>query len=397
MLAYFDCFAGISGDMTLGALIDLGVPLDWLKDQLKRIPLANFDLAMTSVQRNGMHGTLVDVEVRDDQSSRNFSQIRSMIEDSPLADSVKSTSLRVFRRLAQAEAHIHGCSLEQVHFHEVGGIDAIVDIVGTSLGLEYLGIKKITASPLPLGKGFVTCRHGKLPVPAPATLGILKDLPVYGTEIPYELVTPTGAAIIASVAQGFGALPDMIVQAIGYGAGRRELAERPNLLRIIAGSDSPAAPDAKEALLEDQIEIVETSIDDMNPELFGHLMDRLFEDGALDVYWIPIHMKKNRPGTMLQVLCKNERRDKLIHRILTETTTLGVRYYPSRRRLLFREAVEVKTSYGFITVKRIKDPQGNIRIIPEYEICRDIAIKHNIPLRIVYETLLRETAAGIDD
>ncbi len=397
MLAYFDCFAGISGDMTLGALIDLGVPLDWLKDQLTCIPLVNFDLALTSVQRNGMHGTLVDVEVTDDKSSRNFSQIRSMIEDSPLTDAVKSASLKVFQRLAQAEAHIHGCSPEQVHFHEVGGIDAIVDIVGTALGLEYLGIKKITASPLPLGKGFVTCRHGKLPVPAPATLGILKGIPVYGTEIPYELVTPTGAAIIASVAQSFGALPDMIVQAIGYGAGRRDLAERPNLLRIIAGSESPAAPEAKEALLEDQIEIVETSIDDMNPELFGHLMDRLFEDGALDVYWIPIHMKKNRPGTMLQVLCKNERRDNLIHRILTETTTLGVRYYPSRRRLLVREAVEVKTSYGVITVKRIKDPQGNIRIIPEYEICRNIAIKRNIPLRIVYETLLRETAAGIDD
>lgn len=397
MLAYFDCFAGISGDMTLGALIDLGVPLDWLKDQLERMPLANFNLAMTSVQRNGMHGTLVDVEVTDDKSSRNFSQIRSMIEDSPLADAVKSASLKVFRRLAQAEAHIHGCSLEQVHFHEVGGIDAIVDIVGTAVGLEYLGIKKITASPLPLGKGFVTCRHGKLPVPAPATLGILQGVPVYGTEISHELVTPTGAAIIASVAQGFGALPDMIVKAVGYGAGQRDLAERPNLLRIIAGSESPAAPDAKQALLEDQIEIVETSIDDMNPELFGHLMDRLFEDGALDVYWIPIQMKKNRPGTMLQVLCKNERRDNLIHRILTETTTLGVRYYPSRRRLLVRDAVEMKTSYGVITVKRIKDPQGNIRIIPEYEICRNIAIKHDIPLRIVYETLLRETAAGSDD
>jgi uncharacterized protein (TIGR00299 family) protein len=397
MLAYFDCFAGISGDMTLGGLIDLGVPLDWLKDQLKRMPLANFNLSLTSVQRNGMHGTLVDVEVTDDKSSRNFSQIRSMIEGSPLSDAVKSTSLKVFRRLAQAEAHIHGCSLEQVHFHEVGGIDAIVDIVGTALGLEYLGIKKITASPLPLGKGFVTCRHGKLPVPAPAAIGILKGVPVYGTEIPHELVTPTGAAIIASVAQSFGVLPDMIVKAIGYGAGQRDLAERPNLLRIIAGSESPAAPDANEALLEDQIEIVETSIDDMNPELFGHLMDRLFEDGALDVYWIPIQMKKNRPGTMLQVLCKNERRDNLIHRILTETTTLGVRYYPSRRRLLVRDAAEVKTSYGVITVKRIKDPQGNIRIIPEYEICRKIAIEHNIPLRIVYEKLLREAAAGIDD
>jgi pyridinium-3,5-bisthiocarboxylic acid mononucleotide nickel chelatase len=397
MLAYFDCFAGISGDMTLGALVDLGVPLDWLKDQLKGIPLTNFDLAMTPVQRNGMHATLVDVEASDDKISRNFSQIRSMIEDSPLADSVKSASLQVFRKLAHAEAHIHGCSLEQVHFHEVGGIDAIVDIVGSVLGLEYLGIKKITASPLPLGKGFVICRHGKLPVPAPATLGILKGVPVYGTEIPYELVTPTGAAIIASVAQGFGALPDMIVHAIGYGAGQRDLAERPNLLRIIVGTESRPVPETSAALSEDQIEIVESSIDDMNPELFGHLMDRLFEDGALDVYWIPIYMKKNRPGTMLQVLCKIEKRETLIQRILTETTTLGVRYYSSRRRLLERESVEMNTSYGVIAVKRIKDPQGNIRIIPEYEVCRKIAIERKVPLRIVYETVTREAAAGHDD
>ncbi len=397
MLAYFDCFAGISGDMTLGALVDLGVPLDWLKDQLKGIPLTNFDLAMTPVQRNGMHATLVDVEASDDKISRNFSQIRSMIEDSPLADSVKSASLQVFRKLAQAEAHIHGCSLEQVHFHEVGGIDAIVDIVGSVLGLEYLGIKKITASPLPLGKGFVICRHGKLPVPAPATLGILKGVPVYGTEIPYELVTPTGAAIIASVAQGFGALPDMIVHAIGYGAGQRDLAERPNLLRIIVGTESRPVSETSAALSEDQIEIVESSIDDMNPELFGHLMDRLFEDGALDVYWIPIYMKKNRPGTMLQVLCKIEKRETLIQRILTETTTLGVRYYSSRRRLLERESVEMNTSYGVIAVKRIKDPQGNIRIVPEYEVCRKIAIERKVPLRIVYETVTREAAAGHDD
>ena len=234
-------------------------------------------------------------------------------------------------------------------------------------------------------------------MPAPATLRILQGVPVYGTEISHELVTPTGASIIASVAQGFGALPDMTVRAIGYGAGQRDLLERPNLLRIIVGSDSHRAPGKSEAMLEDQIEIVETSIDDMNPELFGHLMHRLFEDGALDVYWIPIYMKKNRPGTMLQVLCKIAHREKLIHRILTETTTLGVRYYPSRRRLLGRETVEVKTSYGVITAKRIQDPQGNIRIIPEYEVCREIAVEQNVPLRIVYETVAREAAARIED
>jgi len=397
MLAYFDCFAGISGDMTLGALIDLGVPLDWLNDQLKRIPLSNFGLAMSSVQRNGMHAMLVDVNVSEDKVARNYSQIRSIIENSPLTDTVKLKSLQAFRLLAKAEAHIHGCSIEQVHFHEVGGIDAIVDIVGSALGLEYLGIKHITASALPLGKGFVTCSHGKLPVPAPATLKILQGVPVYGTEISQELVTPTGAAIIASAAQGFGALPDMTVRAVGYGAGRRDLSERPNLLRIIVGSAPQGAPEKAQAMWEDQIEIVETSIDDMNPELFGHLMNRLFEDGALDVYWIPVYMKKNRPGTMLQMLCKIEHREKLIHRILSETTTLGVRYYPSRRRLLRRETAALKTTYGVIAAKRIQDPQGNIRIIPEYEVCRKLAVEHNVPLRVVYETVAREAAAHTED
>ena len=392
MIAYFDCFSGISGDMTLGALVDLGVPLDWLADQLRRLPLADFDLEMNPVHRNGMHATLVDVKISDDKTSRNYSQIRSLIENSPLADAAKSASLRTFRKLAQAEAHIHGCSIEKVHFHEVGGIDAIVDIVGSALGMEYLGIRKVIASPLPHGKGFVSCSHGMLPVPAPATLEILKGVPVYGTELPYELVTPTGAAIIASAAQTFGAMPDMTVAAVGYGAGQRDIAQRPNLLRIITGYESPAASEISGALLEDQIAILETCIDDMNPELFGHLMERLFHDGALDVYWIPIYMKKNRPGTMLQVICKNGMQDDLIHRILTETTTLGVRYYPSRRRLLDRETVEVKTSYGVVAAKRTKDPQGDTRIIPEYEVCRRIALEQNVPLRVVYETVIRETA-----
>ena len=397
MIAYFDCFAGISGDMTLGALIDLGVSPDWLADQLRGLPLADFDLEVSRVHRNGMHANLVDVKISDDKTSRNFSQIRSLIEDSPLADSVKSASLRTFRKLAQAEAHIHGCSMDHVHFHEVGGIDAIVDIVGAALGMEYLGIKKVIASPLPHGKGFVACSHGMLPVPAPATLEILKGVPVYGTDIPYELVTPTGAAIIASTAQTFGALPDMTVAAVGYGAGQRDIAERPNLLRIIAGYEPSAASESSGALLEDQVAILETCIDDMNPELFGHLMERLFQDGALDVYWIPIYMKKNRPGTMLQVICKNQMQDTLIHRILTETTTLGVRYHPSRRRLLGRETVEVKTSYGVVAAKRIKDPQGHARIIPEYEVCRQIALEQNVPLRVVYETVTRETSLENDE
>jgi len=392
MLAYFDCFSGISGDMTLGALLDLGVPLKWLKEQLHRVPLADFDIIVSPVQRHGIHAASVQVDILDSKTSRNYSDIRSLIENSPLSESVRSTSLAIFNRLAEAEARIHHCPVDQVHFHEVGGVDAIVDIVGAALGLDYLGIKKIVASPVPLGKGFIACSHGNLPLPAPATLGILEGVPVYGADIPYELVTPTGAAIIRSLAQWFAPMPEMVIARIGYGAGQRDLEDRPNLLRIILAAEPESAADLDGKLQEDQITIVETCIDDMNPELFGYLMERLFEDGALDVYWIPVYMKKNRPGTMLQVLCKIDRRETLIHRILIETTTLGVRYYPSRRRLLKRESVEVKTSFGVIVVKRIKDSQGNVRIIPEYEECRKIAIKKNIPLRVVYDTITSEAS-----
>jgi uncharacterized protein (TIGR00299 family) protein len=391
MLAYFDCFSGISGDMTLGALIDLGVPLKYLEDRLNSIPLKDFDITVTPVYRNGIHAVSVSVGAYDDQTVRNFTDIRSLIVDCPLSERIKSTSLQIFKRLAAAEAHIHRFSIEKVHFHEAGGIDAIVDIVGTAIGLDYLGIKSIIASPIPLGTGFVTYRHGKLPVPAPATLNILKGVPVYGTDISHELVTPTGAAIIVTLAEGFGTMPDMTMTGIGYGAGQRELEAGPNLLRIITGTRSETATGSPDVKLEDHITILETCIDDMNPELFGYLMDRLFADGALDVYWIPVYMKKNRPATMLQVICHPNDKDSLIRRILSETTTLGVRYYESRRRLLWRDRFEVKTTYGDIAVKRIKDLQGNIRIVPEYEVCEKIAREQNIPLRIVYDTITRET------
>jgi len=393
MHAYFDCFSGISGDMTLGALIDLGVPPEWLQDELSRLPLKGFHLAATPVVRNGIHANLVKVEVLDSKKSRDFKEIRSILENCPLSETVKSTSLNIFEKLARAEAAIHGCSPEDVHFHELGGVDAIVDIVGTGLGLEKLGIKKVTASKLPLGSGFVNCQHGKLPVPAPATIQILKEVPVYGTETTSELVTPTGAAIIASLAKSFGPLPEMQVQKVGYGAGQRELQDRPNLLRIITGTATGQQSDLKDCLQSDQIIILETCIDDMNPEIFSFLMERIFEDGALDVYWIPIYMKKNRPGTMVQVLCKEDRKDILIRRLLAETSSLGVRYYKAQRRLLDRDELIIATSFGEIRVKRIKDPEGNIRLLPEYEVCREIALQKKIPLRVVYDTIAREAAA----
>jgi uncharacterized protein (TIGR00299 family) protein len=366
------------------------VPPDWLQDELSRLPLKGFHLAATPVVRNGITANLVSVEVFEFKKTRDFKEIRSVLENCPLSETVKSTSLSIFKKLARAEAAIHGCSLEDVHFHELGGIDAIVDIVGTALGLEKLGIQKVTASKLPLGSGFVNCQHGRLPVPAPATIEILKEVPVYGTHTTSELVTPTGAAIIAALAESFGPLPEMQLQKTGYGAGQRELQDRPNLLRVITGIPAVLKSDLTESLPSDQIIILETCIDDMNPELFGFLMERIFEDGALDAYWIPVYMKKNRPGTMVQVLCKEDRKGILIRRLLTETTSLGVRYYHAHRQLLARDELIVTTSLGKVRVKRIKDPDGNMRLLPEYEVCREIALQKKIPLRLVYDTIARE-------
>jgi len=393
MFAYFDCFSGISGDMTLGALLDLGVPLKWLKESLSAIPLEGFEITETAVWRHGIQAKRAMVEVKqEDHIERNFFEIKSTIQASPLSSEVKKRSISIFERLAAAEAKIHGCPIDDVHFHEVGAIDAIVDIVGTSLGLEYLGISEVMASKIPLGRGFVSCRHGNLPVPAPATAAILTDVPVYGTEIEHELVTPTGAAIIVSLAKAFKPMPEMRIQSIGYGAGQRELESRPNLLRVIVGTKNEADTRLQENLNSDQVVIVETCIDDMNPEIFGFLMDRLFKDGALDVYWIPVYMKKNRPATMIQVLCHAGHRDAIIHRILSETTSSGARFYEAARRTLVRDHCEIDTSYGKITVKRIKAPTGDFRIVPEYEVCKEIAIKKDIPLQRVYETIVKEAA-----
>jgi hypothetical protein len=388
MLAYFDCFSGISGDMTLGALIDLGVPADWLQNELSRLPVQGYQLSTNPVKRSGIQATGVTVAVQDAGDSRNYKKIRSLIEDCVLSDGVKSASLAVFERLARAEADIHGCAPEEVHFHELGAIDAIVDIVGTAICLEKLGITEVIASPLPLGSGFVDCQHGKLPVPAPATIEILRDVPVYGTNVDAEIVTPTGAAIIRSLAQRFGPMPPMRLSGTGYGAGQRELPDRPNLLRVMTGTIS----DSTGVLSSDEIVVVETCIDDMNPEFFGFIMERLFADGALDVYWLPIHMKKNRPGTLLQVLCEEACVTPLVHRLLSETTSLGVRYYKAARKRLVREPVVIQSSFGKIQVKRVKELDGSERLVPEYDVCREIALKQNLPLRAVYETIAREAA-----
>lgn len=389
MQLYLDCFSGISGDMTLGALVHLGVPAEWLKETLAKMPLDGFDLQVQPVVRHGIGATQVVVVVPESHHHRHYSDICEMLSASPYSEQVKAYSLAIFDKIATAEAAIHAMPKEKVHFHEVGSMDAIIDVVGTCLGMEYLGIERVVASSLPLGHGFVQCQHGTLPVPAPATLEILKGVPVYAGEVAQEMVTPTGAAIAATLAKSFEPLPQMQVEKIGYGVGTRELKQQPNLLRVMMGPVSHEGRDGGTRKLV----MVETSVDDMNPELFGYLMEKLFEDGALDLHWVPIQMKKNRPGTLVQVLCEPEKRPAIVDRILTETTSLGVRHYDVYRTSLAREIVQVQTPFGRLRAKKVTYPNGNYRMVPEFEVCKQIATSKQMPLREVYDRILQSFKA----
>ncbi len=386
--AYFDCFSGISGDMALGALLDLGVPLDWLQTRLAAVPLEGYTLSNTPATHHGIRACKFNVDLQHKQSHRNYADIQQLISDCRLSEGVKQTSLAIFDHIADAEAHIHGVPKDSVHFHEVGAVDSLIDIVGTALCLEYLKIDRIMSSRLPLGKGTIASQHGILPVPAPATLAILKEVPVYGCGIAAEMVTPTGAAIIKTLARDFGDLPHMTVEKIGYGAGSRQIDERPNVLRVIIGRmwETQTCPD--------DVIMIETCIDDMNPEIFGYLMETLFLDGALDVYWIPVFMKKNRPGTLVQVLCNPASKQIISNRILSETTSTGIRYQTIQRLCLPRGAIKVPTEFGQVDMKQITDLDGGIRLTPEYETCKKIARERKIPIRDVYQRI-RQSAAAV--
>jgi uncharacterized protein (TIGR00299 family) protein len=294
-----------------------------------------------------------------------------------LTDSVKAKSMAIFESLARVEGHIHDLPPDQVHFHEVGAVDSIIDIVGTVYALEALGIERLLVSPLPLGSGFVKTAHGRIPAPAPATLALLKGVPVLNSGVPHEMVTPTGAALATGLAASFGPMPSMVVQQVGYGVGSRELQDRPNLLRIIIGHEENEGQ-------ADEVVILETNLDDMSPEALGYLMERLFKTGALDVVFLPAQMKKNRPGVQVQVIGKPEQKDPLIEILIRETTTLGIRFRYSRRTIIERSHETVESPWGKIAVKRvIRDKSSSL--IPEYDVCRKIALKNNIPLRHVYQ------------
>ena len=297
-IAYFDCFSGISGDMILGSLIDAGADFSEIEKDLSKLNLKNYNLYIKQVQKNGITGTKFDVDISDDKHSRNFKDIKDLIEKSSLEVDVKNISIKIFQTLAEVEAKIHGKEIEDVHFHEVGAVDSIIDIVGTLFGIEFLGITSISSSSLPLGSGFTKTGHGTIPIPAPATIALLKGVPVYDSGLKHELVTPTGAALVKELAGAFGSMPSMIVDSVGYGVGSRDLPDRPNLIRIILGEEQS----------EKQVEtvvILEANLDDTSPEWSGFLMDRLFEAGALDVIFSPIQMKSLKlPSLQLKMSLK---------------------------------------------------------------------------------------------
>ena len=391
--------------MVLGAVVDAGVDPDVLKNTLKKLKLDDeFSLNFEKTTKHGITGTraIVETSINSEEKhnhhkhshgpSRHLSDIFNILDTSELDTNIRDTAKLIFDRLADAEAKVHNTDKSDVHLHEVSGIDSIVDIVGAVIGLTELGVEQVYASPLSLGRGFVQCAHGKMPVPVPGTMELIHGIPIHQTDIPKELVTPTGAAIITTIANNFGVMPNMSINKIGYGAGTRDLEEQPNLLRICIGEKTPSTnEDSSNNSLNDSIEIIETNVDDMSPEIYSYMMDKLFEKGALDVFFIPILMKKGRPAIQIKVLCPSNIRDILIKVILSETTTFGVRFYAADRVILNRDTVEINTQWGPVKAKRGFLDGNLIKTVPEYEDCKSVAESQGVPLQLVYQDALRKT------
>ena len=385
---YFDCFAGISGDMTLGALVDAGADARELTGRLALLDVDGYEIGFEKVDRSGISATRAHVRLtREEKKHRHLSHIERIIGDSRLDDSVKARALKIFRKLGEAEARVHDVPVERIHFHEVGAVDAIVDVVGACIGFELLGIERFAASALHVGSGTVEMAHGRFPVPPPAVAELLKGAPVYSTDIVGELVTPTGAAVVAAVCEGFGALPRMSIEATGYGAGGREYQNFPNVLRVLVGESDKAAetPSGVSVRGEEELLMVETNVDDVSPQVLGYVLERALELGALDCYHTPVQMKKNRPGVLVSVLCRPADAEAMRELLFVETPTLGVRSYAVRRRALERASVTVETEFGTIAVKVARHAGRVLGATPEYEDCRAAALAHNVPLRVVQE------------
>jgi hypothetical protein len=384
-IAYGDLIGGISGDMFIAALLDLGLSLAELRTNLKKIPTLRFDLTAGKKTVHSVRASQFRVISAKSEPPRSWKQIRELIQRSKLNADVKATGIAVFTGLAEAEAKIHGVALDRVHFHEVGATDSIVDIMAAAIGVQILGIDSFHFSPIPLGRGIARSMHGPLPVPGPATLELLKGLPVFGVHLESENVTPTGAALLRTLGKSFGDQPAMTIASIGYGAGQKEFPNRPNLFRVVLG-----APDSSSG--QEEMLVLETNIDDMNPQFYEHVMDLLFAAGARDVFLTPIQMKKNRPATLLSVIAEPRDREKLARIILLETSTIGIRCHPVRRMILERAAQKIKTRFGEVTVKIVKQPDGSKRAIPEYDELRRLAKAKRLPLKLIYDEVLR--AAG---
>lgn len=383
-LAYFDCFAGISGDMVLGAVVDAGLPFGELFDEIGKLPLhGEVELSCRTVQRSGVSGTKVDVRATENAGHRHrhLGEILAIIGEGGISAQVKETSSHVFERLAAAEGKVHGVESREVHFHEVGGVDAIVDIVGAVAGLELLGVTQVRSSALKLGSGFVECSHGRLPVPVPGVLELCRGVPIERGDVQAELVTPTGAAIITTLSGSFGPPPPMRLDRIGYGAGDRDTPGLPNLLRLEIGDTVAAAE-------EDGSVLIETNIDDMTPEIYGYVMDRLFAEGAKDVYLTQVMMKKGRPGILVSVLGAPVDVHRLCGVLLGETTTIGVRIQEVKRIKAARVASTVTTPLGELRVK-IAEVDGRRRVTPEYEDCARVAREKAVPILEVYRAVER--------
>ncbi len=378
-LAYFDCFSGISGDMTLGALVDAGVSIDALRSELSKLNLPGYRITAEKVTRSGITATKVNVALDGkEQPVRHLSDIRTIIESSLLSQAVKQKSIRIFVRLAEAEARVHGTTPDKIHFHEVGAVDAIVDIVGSIIGLELLGISEAVCSPINLGSGVVRSAHGTLPVPSPAASELLKGVPVYSSSILFELTTPTGAAIISTMSSSFGPLPRMKIERIAYGAGNKDFPDQPNVLRLFLGEPGTAYE-------EDSSIVIETNIDDMNPQAYDYIIERLMERGAQDVYLTPIIMKKGRPAVLLSVLTDKAKSEAVLDTLFRETTSIGVRINEVGRKKLNREISDVETIYGKVRVKVSRQGDETLTVTPEYEDCRKIAEEKQVPLKTVME------------
>jgi pyridinium-3,5-bisthiocarboxylic acid mononucleotide nickel chelatase len=417
-IAYLDCFSGISGDMFLGALIDAGVTPVIFQQAVEALNIGA-KLEISRVNRSGISATKVDVVVdgakdtprsaeptareqshshthdhahhhhahHEHQHCRGLTEIREIVRKTSLNDSVKKTAIAIFEKLGEAEAKIHNIPIEKIHFHEVGAVDALVDITCAAVGAEALGVDEIICSPLNVGGGTVTCAHGTFPVPAPATVELLKNIPVFSSGLQAELVTPTGAAIVHTLATRFASFPGMKIEKAGYGAGTRDFPAHANVLRITIGQ---AASKLAANTSQETISVIEANLDDLNPQVFGYVMDRLFEAGALDVFGTPVQMKKNRPGNLLTVLTKPDDADKLAQIIFAETTTLGVRRREEKRQVLARKWQTVPTRFGDVRIK-IASLNGTVTsYAPEYEDCRRIAAEHRVPLKLVMQEAVRE-------